>query len=212
MQITETHNEGLERELKVVVPKDDLAAKLNERLTEMRGKIRINGFRQGKVPVNHIKKLYGKQVMAEIVNELVNNRTGEVLKGRDEKAAQQPEIAMTEDEKEAEDVLAGNADFEFSIKYEVMPEITLPDVSRIEIERPVAQRNPTQRDSKFSCTIFSGRDKSGDRADRIRRSEVDSASVFGQGELITKMICLGKDDILSWPQYGFLGYFVPRQF
>ncbi len=157
MQITETHNKGLERELKVVVPKDDLAAKLNERLTEMRGKIRINGFRQGKVPVNHIKKLYGKQVMAEIVNELVNNRTGEVLKGRDEKAAQQPEIAMTEDEKEAEDVLAGNADFEFSIKYEVMPEITLPDLSKIEIERPVAEVSDEEVDKQVMQIAESAR-------------------------------------------------------
>ncbi len=157
MQITETHNEGLERELKVVVPKDDLAAKLNERLTEMRGKIRINGFRQGKVPVNHIKKLYGKQVMAEIVNELVSNRTGEVLKGRDEKAAQQPEIAMTEDEKEAEDVLAGNADFEFSIKYEVMPEITLPDLSKIEIERPVAEVSDEEVDKQVMQIAESAR-------------------------------------------------------
>lgn len=139
MQITETHNEGLERELKVIVPKDDLASRLNERLTEMRGKVRINGFRQGKVPVQHIRKLYGKQVMAEIVNELINKRTGEVLKERSEKAAQQPEITMTEDEKEAEEVLAGNADFEFHIKYEVMPEIEVPELEKLEIERPVAE-------------------------------------------------------------------------
>jgi len=137
MQITETHNKGLERELKVVVPKDNLAEQLNTRLQDMRGKVKIDGFRQGKVPVNHIRKLYGKQIMAEIVNELVNKRTGEVLKERKEKAAQQPEIKMTEDEKEAEEILAGNKDFEFQISYEVMPEITVPDLAKLKISRPV---------------------------------------------------------------------------
>jgi trigger factor len=137
MQVTETHNKGLERELKIVVPKDNLAEQLNTRLQDMKGKVKIDGFRQGKVPVNHIKKLYGKQIMAEIVNELVNKRTGEVLKERKEKAAQQPEIKMTEDEKEAEEILAGNKDFEFQMTYEVMPEIKVPDLAKLKIKRPV---------------------------------------------------------------------------
>ena len=81
MQITETINKGLERELKVVVPKEDLAGKLAARLDEMKGKVRIDGFRQGKVPVSHIKKLYGKQIMAEIVNEktVTGHRYGEAM-------------------------------------------------------------------------------------------------------------------------------------
>ena len=87
MQITETVNKGLERELKVVVPKEDLAGQLAVRLEDMKGKVRIDGFRQGKVPTNHIKKLYGKQIMAELVNEMINKRSGEVLKERNEKAA-----------------------------------------------------------------------------------------------------------------------------
>lgn len=137
MQVTETLNKGLERELQVVVPKEDLAGKLATRLEDMKGKVKIDGFRQGKVPASHIKKLYGKQIMAEIVNEVINTRSGEVLTERDEKAAQQPEIKMTEDEKEAEEILAGNSDFEFTISYEVMPEITTPELGELKIERPV---------------------------------------------------------------------------
>ncbi len=139
MQVTETINKGLERELKIVVPKDDLAGRLAERLEDMKGKVRINGFRQGKVPLSHIKKLYGKQLMAEIVNDIVSKRSGEVLKERNEKAAQQPEVSMTEDEKEAEEILAGKQDFEFKMAYEVMPEINTPDLSKLKIERPVAE-------------------------------------------------------------------------
>ena len=139
MQITETVNKGLERELKVVVPKEDLAGQLAVRLEDMKGKVRIDGFRQGKVPTSHIKKLYGKQIMAELVNEMINKRSGEVLKERNEKAAQQPAISMTEDEKEADAILSGEKDFEFNISYEVMPEITVPALDKLKIERPVAE-------------------------------------------------------------------------
>ena len=71
MQVTETLNEGLKRELKVVVPRGDMDAKLNERLEQMKSQVRLNGFRQGKVPLSHLKKVYGKQAMAEIVNDYI---------------------------------------------------------------------------------------------------------------------------------------------
>src|SRR5690606_35570153 len=59
MQVTETLNEGLKREIQVVVPAAEMEAKLLERLEDARGKIRLNGFRPGKVPVAHLRKMYG---------------------------------------------------------------------------------------------------------------------------------------------------------
>jgi hypothetical protein len=65
MQVTETLSEGLKREYKVVVPAAELDAKVNSRLDEMKDKVRINGFRPGKVPVAHLKRMYGRSAMAE---------------------------------------------------------------------------------------------------------------------------------------------------
>ena len=171
MQVTETLNKGLERELTIVVPKDDLAGKLAERLEDMKGKVRINGFRQGKVPLSHIRKLYGKQLMAEIVNDIVSKRSGEVLKERNEKAAQQPEVSMTEDEKAAEEILAGNQDFEFKLAYEVMPEINVPDLSKLKVERPVAEASDKEIEEQVGKIAESARtysEKKGKAADGDR--------------------------------------------
>ena len=171
MQITETVNKGLERELKVVVPKEDLAGQLAVRLEDMKGKVRIDGFRQGKVPTNHIKKLYGKQIMAELVNEMINKRSGEVLKERNEKAAQQPAISMTEDEKEADAILSGEKDFEFNISYEVMPEITVPALDKLKIERPIAEVADKELDAEVLKIAESARtyeEKKGKTADGDR--------------------------------------------
>ncbi len=137
MQVTETLNSGLKREIKVTVPAGDMEARLVKRLSDAKDKVRINGFRPGKVPLQHLRKMYGKSFMAEVVNEILNNTARDILKDRGEKAAMQPEVSMTEDEKEAEKILAGGADFEFSLAYEVVPAIEVKDVSDIKVTRPV---------------------------------------------------------------------------
>ena len=137
MQVTETVNEGLKREIRIVVPRADLQARLTDRLHDAKGKARLNGFRPGKVPVAHLRKMYGKSFMAEIVNEILQEMPRSVLAEREERSATRPEVDMTEDEGEAEKVLKGESDFEFSLKYEVIPPIETRDFSSIAITRPV---------------------------------------------------------------------------
>ncbi|MDN2564797.1 trigger factor [Aquibium sp. A9E412] len=137
MQVTETLNSGLKREIKVTVPAQDMEQRLMSRLNEAKAKVRLNGFRPGKVPLQHLRKLYGKSFMAEIVNEILSESSRDILAERGEKPAMQPEVAMTEDEKEAEKILAGDADFEFSLTYEIIPPIEIKDFSEIAITRPV---------------------------------------------------------------------------
>jgi trigger factor len=137
MQVTETLNSGLKREIKVTVPASDMEEKLLARLNDAKAKVRINGFRPGKVPIPHLRKVYGKSLMAEVVNEILSNSTRHIIADRGEKAAMQPEVTMTEDEKEAEKILAGGADFEFQLAYEVIPAIEIRDLSGIAVRRPV---------------------------------------------------------------------------
>ncbi|NKJ05488.1 trigger factor [Rhizobium sp. SG741] len=139
MQVIETLAEGLKREIKVVIPAKDMEVRMNERLAEVKDKVRINGFRPGKVPVAHLKKVYGKSIMADLVNEIVRDQPPAILTERGEKSATQPEVAMTEDKDEAEKILAAEADFEFTLSYEVIPAIELKSVKGIKITREVAE-------------------------------------------------------------------------
>ena len=137
MQVTETVNEGLKREIQVTVPSSEMLEKRDARLHDIKDKVKINGFRPGKVPMAHVAKLYGKSIMGELVNEMVDEQTKSVLAERDEKPAQRPSVEMTEDEAEAEEILDGKKDFAFKIAYEVIPPFEVADVSSIKIERPV---------------------------------------------------------------------------
>lgn len=172
MQVTETLNSGLKREIKVTVPATDLQDRLAKRLDDVKDKVRINGFRPGKVPMSHLRKVYGKSFMAEVVNEILNDSPRSIIADRGEKAAMQPEIKMTEDEREAEKVLAGNADFEFDLAYEVLPPIEVKDFSNIKVTRPVYDVPESEIDEQVervakSAQSFEPKDSAAAEGDRV---------------------------------------------
>ncbi|WP_319485207.1 trigger factor [uncultured Cohaesibacter sp.] len=172
MQVTETLSEGLKRELKVVVPASDLEAKLVAKIDEIKGQIRINGFRPGKVPASHVRKLHGKALMGEIIQELINETTRTTLEERAEKAAMQPQYKLTEDELEAAKIMDGQADLDFSIIYEVLPTIEVADVSGVEIERPVVEVEDSEVEERLnqiaeSSRPFETKEGKAEKGDRV---------------------------------------------
>ncbi|WP_316862704.1 trigger factor [uncultured Cohaesibacter sp.] len=187
MQVTETLSEGLKRELKVVVPAADLEAKLVAKIDEIKGQIRINGFRPGKVPASHVRKLHGKALMGEIVQELIGETTRSTLEERSEKSAMQPQYKLTEDEEEANKIMDGKADLEFDIIYEVLPVIEVADVSGVEIERPVVEVEDSEVEERLTQIADSsrpfetkeGKSESGDRVLMSYLGKVDGEPFDG---------------------------------
>ncbi len=90
MQVTETLSQGLKREYKVVVNAAELDQELNAKLTDMSKRANIKGFRPGKVPVPHLKRVYGRSAMAEVVQEAIDKRSKELLEEKKLKPAYQP--------------------------------------------------------------------------------------------------------------------------
>ncbi len=137
MQVTETLAEGLKREFKVVVPASELDSRLSARLEELKGTAQIKGFRPGKVPVSHLRRLVGKSTMSQIVQDILTETANQTLTERSERAAFQPSFDLTEDEEEANRVLEGKADLEYAMKYEILPEVTVGDLTSISVERQI---------------------------------------------------------------------------
>jgi trigger factor len=149
MQVTETLSEGLKRELSITVPAADLAGRLDKRLAEMKDTVRIPGFRPGKVPVSHLKRLVGAQEMARIVDETIGEAIREVVDGRGERPALNPDVALAEG-CAAEKVVAGEADLVFTAAYELLPDFTIADWSGIEVERPVVPVKDEEVDERLN--------------------------------------------------------------
>ena len=98
MQVTETLSEGLKRAYKVVMPAGDLATRLDGQLTEMKAKARINGFRPGKVPMAHLKKLYGKSVMADVVQNAITSANKQIVDDHKLRLAREPRVDLPTDQ------------------------------------------------------------------------------------------------------------------
>ncbi len=149
MQVTETLAEGLKRKLEIVVPASELDSRLSARLEDLKGRVRLNGFRPGKVPVAHLRRLYGKATMAEIVQELLNENARKTLEERGERAALQPSFDLPEDEGEANEILTGKKDLAYTMSYEVLPKFTLGDFRGIKIERPIVDVTEAEVDERL---------------------------------------------------------------
>jgi trigger factor len=139
MQVTETLVEGLKHEFQISVPASDLDAKADARLVDMKDKVRLNGFRPGKVPVSHLKKVYGRSVMAETIDQTIRDTNSQIFTERGFRLATEPKITMPTEQKDVEDILAGKSDLTYTVSVEVVPAIQLADFKSFSVEKPVAE-------------------------------------------------------------------------
>jgi trigger factor len=174
MQISESSISGLKRELKVVIGQGELGERFATRLDEFKDQVQIRGFRKGKVPVAHLKKLYGRSVMAEVLQQAVEETSRKAIEERKERAAHQPNINLTEDKEELERVLAGQSDLAFTVSYEALPEIVITDLAALKLERPMAQVTGEAIDRGVASL-----------AERATRYEAEPERAAGAGDRLT---------------------------
>src|SRR4030081_4131822 len=115
MQITETLSDGLKREFKVIVPCADREANLVDRLAELKDRDQLRGFRPGKVPVTHLRKVYGRAAMAETIEEVVRETNAKIVTDGGFKLAMDPKITMPESQSEIEGIIAGKSDLAYTV-------------------------------------------------------------------------------------------------
>src|SRR5690349_20434846 len=113
MQVTETLSEGLKREFTVVLPAKDLEERLTNELVGMKDKVRINGFRPGKVPVGHLRRVYGRSVMADVLQTLVNETNRKIVEDQGLKLALEPKIVFPENQAEVEAAMEAKGDLSY---------------------------------------------------------------------------------------------------
>lgn len=138
MLVTETAAAGLKREYRVVVPATDLEARVNERLDDLKGRVKLRGFRPGKVPVAHLRRLYGKTAMAEVIEATVREANSKIVAEHGFKLAIEPKVVLPTGEGAVEGVIAGKSDLSYTVELEIVPPITLGDFKTIKLERPTA--------------------------------------------------------------------------
>jgi trigger factor len=134
MQVVEKSSEGLSHVLQVTVPAKDLNERLDAKIAEIGPQLRLKGFRPGKVPAGHVRKMFGRELMGEIVQETLNRSSQQALDQKSLRPAAPAEVKLSSD---MEKVVKGEADLAFEMEVEVMPDFTPADVTTFELVRPV---------------------------------------------------------------------------
>ncbi|WP_024276172.1 trigger factor [Hyphomicrobium sp. 802] len=175
MQVTETAREGLKRTLQVVVGQAELSERFATRLDELKGRVEIKGFRRGKVPVAHIKKLYGKSLMQEVMEQTLNETSAQAIKDRNERPAQQPKVELVDfNEETFEKIANGQGDLAYSMSFEVLPPIPLADLSALKLEKLVADVDDEAVDKALS-----------NLAERNTAYDIEEGRAASEGDLVT---------------------------
>lgn len=164
MQVSELKKENLEREYKVVVDAKTIEKKMEEKLKSLGNRVKIPGFRPGKIPVKVLKQRYGKSVMGEVLEMTVNTTSGDMLKEKGERPALQPKIEITDYDE--------GKDLEYKISYEVLPELPEIDVKKLKLEKLVYElpkgevddgiKRLAERQKSFNPRAASAKAKDGD--------------------------------------------------
>lgn len=147
MQMKETLSEGLKREYEVVVPAADLDQRVNAKLDEIKGRVNIAGFRPGKVPMSHLKRVYGKSVMSEVIQQAVNEANQKIVDDGNFKLAMEPQVKLAaEDEASVKQIVDGKSDLAYKVSMEILPKIEFPDFKKIKVTRPTTEASDADVD------------------------------------------------------------------
>jgi trigger factor len=203
MQVTETLSQGLKHEFQINVPASDLDAKADAKLVDLKDKVRLNGFRPGKVPVSHLKKVYGRSVMAETIDQTIRDTNTQIFTERGFRLATEPKITMPTEEKEVEQILSGKSDLTYTVTIEVVPAIALADFKSFTLEKPVAEVTDTDVDEAIKRISDQSRTyaakgegasaESGDRVTISFKGTIDGVAFDGgTGENIQVVIGAGQ--------------------
>ena len=138
MQVTEILSEGLKHEFKVVLPMAELSAKLDAELANLKDKVKINGFRPGKVPSSHMKRVYGRSVMGDVLQNAVNEANQKIISDKGLRLALEPKVNFPTEQAEIEKAIAGEGDLAYTVSLESLPTFEIGTFADIELTRQVA--------------------------------------------------------------------------
>ena len=147
MQIKELKKEGLSHTYAVTVSKEDLASKLEEKIKEMQPQVSLKGFRPGKVPVGHIRKMFGQSIMKDLVEEVVNETSQQAINDNKIRPAGQPKVDLRAN---GEEVTKGEADLEYQLTVETIPEFEPVDPEKLKFTRLTHEANAKELDEEVA--------------------------------------------------------------
>jgi trigger factor len=127
VKIKKTFDKKLKKNFEIIIPKELINKKIQEHIDQVKDKVNLKGFRKGQVPVNVIKDKYGKSIMIDEAEKLIDDTIKNIVKDNSIKLALQPKV----DVKKIEE----NFDVEVNLTMEIFPEVPEIDLKKIKVTK-----------------------------------------------------------------------------
>ena len=205
MQVVLESPSALERQFTITIPTGDVETEFEAKLAETAKRVRIDGFRPGKVPAKVVRQRYGQAIRQEIVSDLMEKSLGEALSEHEVKPIGQPKIDDVKFEE--------GSDFSFKATFEVFPELdpilvdgdeieqTTCKVGAADIKEMIATLREQRKSWKESARAAS---KEGDRVTINFEGFVDGEA-FDGGKGEDQALVLGSGAMIPGFEDGIVG-------
>jgi trigger factor len=204
MQVSIESSTGLERQLKIGVPAERIEKEVTERLQKATKTVKIAGFRKGKVPLKVVKQQYGKGVRQEVVGEVVNSSFYEAIKQEELQPVGQPRIDDVVD--------AEGQDLEYTAVFEVYPEVSLADLSKVAVVRPITDLDDSDIETMIDVlrnqqATFEVTEKASEEGDQVNIDFVGTQKKveFPGGSAEGRDLILGSNSMIPGFEDGLVG-------
>lgn len=131
MQVSVESTGDIERKVNVEVPAERMDKEFDKQIKSMRGKVRIDGFRPGKVPLSVVKQRYGEAVYNDVVGQVLQETLYEAIGNENLKIAGAPQVTP--------EVMELGKDLKYSATVEIYPEVSVADLTGLEVTKPVVE-------------------------------------------------------------------------
>ncbi|MCX8638561.1 trigger factor [Gilliamella sp. B3172] len=131
MQVSVETTQGLGRRLSITIKSEDITKAVDKELINTAKKVRIDGFRKGKVPLKIVEQRYGASILQDALSDLMQRNFVEAIIQEKLNPAGAPVYTPKE--------YKNGEDYTFTVEFEVYPEIKVKDLDKIEVEKPVAE-------------------------------------------------------------------------
>jgi trigger factor len=204
MQVTLETTSGLKRRMRISVPAEQFDSKVEAKLKEAAGQVKIKGFRPGKVPMREVRRRFADGIRQEVSSELMQTSFSDAVRQESLAPAGMPQIQDV--------VIEAGKDFEFTAEFEVFPEIELADFGLISVERPVAEVTDanidtmieTLREQRKEFTDVSRASQDGDQLNIDFEGFVDGEAFEG-GKAEGSDLVLGSNSMIPGFEDGLVG-------
>lgn len=211
MQVSVETTQGLGRRVAITVPADSIEKAVSSELNSVAKKVRIDGFRKGKVPQHIIEQRYGASVRQDVLGDLMQRNFVDAIIKEKINPAGAPNYVPGE--------YKLGEDFNFSVEFEVYPEVELKDLENIEVEKPVVEVNEADVDTMLETLRKQQADwKETDAAAQAEdRVTVDfSGSIDGEdfegGKASDFVLAMGQGRMIPGFEEGLVGHKAGEEF